>query len=92
MISLRTRSLLLAAALLLTQALAVVHAFDHPAAQQADHCLYCAHGHGVDHVPADAPPALLNPPACPASFKVYSGHVSAYSHPAFNCRAPPSLI
>lgn len=57
----RRRLSVLLAGLLLLQALAVAHAFDHPVGQHADHeCVACPHGHGGAAIPptaADTTPA-----------------------------------
>jgi hypothetical protein len=52
----------LLAGLLFLQALAVAHAFDHPAAGHADHqCIACLHGHGNGFAPAADAPATVTP-------------------------------
>lgn len=54
---------LFVAGLLALQALAVTHAFDHPALDEPGHdCVVCTHGHGPEPGPPAAPPAL---PAIP---------------------------
>lgn len=90
MLHLRRRIAWLLAGLLLVQALAVAHAFDHPPVGQGDHqCAVCLHGHGGGHAlvaeaPAMALPRHREPTAAPA----LPPRATSGFHP-YRSRAPP---
>lgn len=83
---------LLLAALLLTQALGVAHALDHPALGHADHaCAVCVHGQGLDHVPPTVI-AIAPPLAAATSFATHTRPPHDHTpQTGYLSRAPPVL-
>ena len=86
----RRRIALLLAGLLLLQALAVAHAFDHPAAGQAGHqCVACLHGHGGGFAPPAEAPATIAPAARTYAAPEDTRAPATPRFHAYRSRAPP---
>lgn len=81
---------LLLAALLAAQALNLAHAFDHPAADHADHaCAVCAHGSGLDHSPPAAAETALAARAAPVAITMPPAPKARIARTNYDSRAPP---
>ncbi|MES1945283.1 hypothetical protein PC39_14237 [Salinisphaera sp. PC39] len=80
----------LLAGLLLLQALAVAHAFDHPVGQHADHdCVACPHGHGGGALPSAETGTALTAPAHGPERAVDTRPPAVSPARGYRSRAPP---
>lgn len=85
---------LLLAAVLLMQALAVAHAFDHPVATpHADHvCASCAHGHLGSGPPSQSQAALLPAGTQSAARSLDTRDWFAPHRSVYSSRGPPRSL
>lgn len=90
MLRFRHRLNLMLAGLLLLQALAVAHAFDHPVGQHTDHeCVACPHGHGGGALPSAETGTALTAPAHGPERAADTRPPAAAPARGYHSRAPP---